>query len=115
MFQLQHDAFPIPGLWLAKQPRGRVPGTVITIQQPTPTWREWQRNPNGPAQRAYQVGHRSIDRNDQIEFHNGGGRVAEIPEVRAKIDDLAKSMQRLNVMIADILLQAQEFNSINFK
>ncbi len=45
---------------LTEQPRGRIPGTVAALQQPTPVARLRQHDPDRLAQRACQMSHRGV-------------------------------------------------------
>jgi len=63
-----HNLVPIVVPALAEQARGRVPGTVVTIEEPEPIGGVWQHYPDRFAESAGEVGDRGINRTDQADL-----------------------------------------------
>src|SRR6187399_2080263 len=69
------DRLPIAEALLAEKPRRGVPRTVAAIEEPTPVGREGQQDPDGLAQRAREVRHGGIHRDDEVELLDEAGGV----------------------------------------
>src|SRR4029079_14805883 len=102
------DRVPIAGLFLAKELRGRIPGTVIAIEEPAPVGRERQEHPDGLAQGAREVRDGGVDGNHDIELLDDAAGVEEVLELFAGMTDGFAGLEGRAVAIANLLLQAHE-------
>ena len=94
-------------LWRNK-PHGRIPGTVVAIEQPALVRRVGQQDPGPTAQRAGKVRDAGVHRDHQIEAADQGRRVAEVGEIGSQVDDIGSLAQRGLVVGPRFLLQADE-------
>ena len=73
-FHFDKQTRPVAITLLTEQAHRRIPGTVVTIQQPAPFGDLLQQNPAAHAQRPDQMCHRGVDRDHQIHaLHHRGG------------------------------------------
>src|ERR1700745_2209819 len=78
--QILYDATPVTTLLLPEQPRGRIPRTVVSANQPSPVGNKRQHHPHGLAECAGEMSNHRIDRDDQIEAHDGSGGLGKIAQ-----------------------------------
>lgn len=64
----RNDAVPDAGRVLPKQPTGRVPWAIISIEQPPPTCVIAIEEPKRLSKRSREVCYGGIDRNDKVEI-----------------------------------------------
>ena len=55
-----NDAFPISRLGLPEKSHGRVPGTIVTVQEPTPVRNIGKQSPNRFVQSAGEMNNRGV-------------------------------------------------------
>src|SRR5579872_4769745 len=97
----------VASLALPEQAGGRVPGAVVTIEQPAIIRRIGQQDPGWPAERGGKMGDAGIHRDDKIEAADQGSRLDKAGEVEGQVEDGARSKGRL-VVRPRVLLQADE-------
>ena len=71
-------AFPIVNICLAKEAGGRIPGTIVPIEQPPPIGNMGHHDPDRLSQRAGKMSDTGIDRNDEIQLRIKRRRVGKI-------------------------------------
>jgi hypothetical protein len=75
------DWVPVSRFILPKQPGRRVPGTVVTIEQPSPTGIVAIDQPDRLTERAGEVRYGSVDGNDQIQILDERGGIGKVLEI----------------------------------
>ncbi len=105
---LVEHAGPIPRLFLAEQPHGRIPGAVVAIQQPAPVGDQGQRDPDGNSERACKVGDGRITGDHQVQIHHQGGRVGKILQAAPRFRDRKVITSLLQLLGARPFLQAKQ-------
>src|SRR5437899_628203 len=71
------DRFPIAKPWLAKEAQGRIPGAVLTVEQPAPVGRKRQGRPGGDAESAGQMSEDRVTGDHEVDGRHEGGGVHE--------------------------------------
>src|SRR5579862_2415688 len=64
----RNDIVPCARVILPKQASGRIPGTVVTVQQPAPIGREGQHHPDRLGQRTGEVSDAGVHREDKVQM-----------------------------------------------
>ena len=112
LFEFMNDAAyrtrPIACSILAEQPRGRIPGAVVAIEQPAKVRYDGQKDPDRFGQGPGQMGDAGIDRNHQIQIRDHGGGIGEGFQLVVKMQKIAAILQHRCIVSANIPLQAHE-------
>ena len=93
---------------LPKQAGGRIPGTVVTIEQPAPVGREWQHHPERFCQRTGEVNDAGIDGDHEVQIRDQCCGIGEIFDFVTEMQKVASFFQYCRVRGAHALLQAYE-------
>ena len=104
------NALPIAGLRLAEQPRAKIPGRILALEQPAKIGRERQQRPNRFAERAGEMHHRSIHRDHQIEELDHRRRIGKIGELIADHRHIGMGAQRGAFGGIQVLLETHELH-----
>jgi len=91
---LQEHAVPSSPAEPAEQRKLGYQGLFLAVQEPSPIRGEGQHCPDRSAERAGEMHHRGIDRDDQVEIGDHRGGVAEITELIGKIGNHADRKPR---------------------
>src|SRR5216683_4951510 len=103
-----NDTFPIAGLCLPKQPRGRIPRIVVAIHEPTEIRSELKQQPQRLAHCPRQMGDGSIDAQYEIEARYDSARIGKVLELLAEVHDVGSVPDQRQVGVSKLLLQADE-------
>src|SRR6201994_1366250 len=95
-------ASPFAALALPEQPRGRIPGAIVPVEQPTPVRRVGQQNPDRLSQCAGEMRDAGVDGNDEIELRDQRRGVRKITEFSAELDHLS-AFEQLTIPRANVL------------
>ena len=105
------NTFIIARNGLPEQTRGRIPGAVVTIEEPPPVGNGREQYPRGTAESGGKMGNAGADRNHQIEAGDQSRGLGEIGEMLGQIDDVCPFKQDRLILRSRVLLQAYEGRS----
>ena len=78
---------PIVARPLAEEPRRRIPGAVLALEEPAPIRNEGQEDEDALAHRAGEMGDRRVDGNHEIEIGDGARSLCKVGEFRRRLGD----------------------------
>ena len=96
------------GFALPEQPRRRIPGAVVAIEQPAVVRRIGQQDPGRAPERRGEMGDAGIHRDDEIEAVYQRCGLDEVGQMRGEVDDVGVFMQHRPILGSRVLLQADE-------
>src|ERR1700722_7007687 len=105
------DFVPVPQLLLPEQSQGRIPWAVFTVLQPAPIGHRRHGDPDRHSEGAGQVSGRGIAGDDQVQVAHDGGRVGEILQTAAQVDEAGAGGEGGRVFRGGVFLQAIKLHS----
>ena len=102
------DARVLAARGLPEQPRGRVPGGIVAIEQPAPIGHIGQHDPDWTPKSTSQVSNAGVNRNDKIKMLKNGRGISEAVELGTEVKNVALLPKNGLIRGANFLLQTDE-------
>ena len=97
-----------PALGLPEKTNRRIPGTLLTMEQPSVVRHIRQKYPCGATKSTCEMSDAGIDSDDQIETRDQSCGVGEIDDLLGKIDNIAPLLEKILVCRPGVFLQADK-------
>ncbi len=104
-------AAPGARIVLPEQTRRRVPGAVVTLEQPAPVGNIGQQYPDRLSQRTGKMSNAGIDRDYQLEVRDERCRIGEIIERIAEMQNIVACPEHGSIGVANVFLHAHKRRS----
>src|SRR5215510_6893751 len=105
-------ALPVASRFLSKKAHCRIPGAVLSIQEPAPIWNTFESDPCWSSKGACKMGNGRVRRKDKVEILHDRGRIDE--GIRPAVEIVSKPLysdvrgQHIQLIQAIIFLQADQ-------